>query len=90
MIIIVFHGMEIPIITISRTVIFQKYTPNQHHGRLFSMVYLAVSGMTAVSTALVGIFSKMITIHTVFLVFGVGGMITGFIGIINKSILNYH
>ena len=89
MIIIVFHGMGIPVITVSRTVIFQKYTPNEYHGRLFSMVHLAVSGMTAVSTALVGIFAEMIPIHTVFLVFGIGGMITGFIGIMNKNILKY-
>jgi len=45
--------------------------------------------MTAVSTALVGIFAEMIPIHTVFLVFGIGGMITGFIGVMNKSILKY-
>lgn len=88
-IIIIFHGMGIPVITISRTVILQKYTPNSYHGRLFSMVHLAVSGMTAVSTALVGIFAEVIPIHVVFLIFGIGGMMTGFIGIMNKSILKY-
>jgi len=89
LIIIIFHGMGIPVITISRTVILQKYTPNSYHGRLFSMVHLAVSGMTAVSTALVGIFAEVIPISAVFLVFGIGGMMTGFVGIFNKSILKY-
>jgi|TARA_Y100000294_G_C8535305_1_gene328790 MFS family permease len=87
--IIIFHGMGIPVITVSRTAILQKYTPNNYHGRLFSMVHLAVSGMTAVSTALVGILAEFVSIHIVFLLFGIGGTLTGLIGFLNRKILNY-
>ena len=87
--IIIFHGMGIPVITVSRTTILQKYTSNIYHGRLFSMVHLAVSGMTAVSTALVGIIAEVISINIVFLLFGVGGALTGLVGFFNKDIQKY-
>ena len=87
--IIIFHGMGIPVITISRTNILQKYTSNIYHGRLFSMVHLAVSGMTAVSTALVGIIAEVISINIVFLLFGIGGALTGLVGFFNRDIQKY-
>ena len=87
--IIIFHGMGIPVITVSRTTIFQKHTPNTYHGRIFSMVHLAVSGMTAVSTALVGIIAEVISIHVVFLLFGIGGTLTGLIGFLNRDIQKF-
>ena len=87
--IIMFHGIGIPIITISRTTILQKYAPNRYHGRLFAMVHLAVSGMTAISTALVGMISEVISIHIVFLLFGIGGTFTGLIGIFYSDIQKF-
>ena len=87
--IIMFHGMGIPIITVSRTTILQKYAPNRYHGRLFAMVHLAVSGMTAISTALVGMISEVISIHIVFLLFGIGGTFTGLIGILYSDIQKF-
>ena len=88
-ILIIFHGFGIPIITVSRTTILQKYTPNAYHGRLFSMVHLAVSGMTAISAALVGILAEILPINTVFFMFGLGGMFTGLIGCLNKNIRTF-
>ena len=87
--VIIFHGMGIPIITVSRTTIIQKYAPNRYHGRLFAMVHLAVSGMTAISTALVGMIAEVISIHIVFLLFGVGGALTGLIGFFNREIQKF-
>jgi len=87
--IIIFHGMGIPIITVSRTTIIQKYAPNKYHGRLFAMVHLAVSGMTAISTALVGMIAEVISIHIVFLLFGVGGTLTGLVGFFNRKIQKF-
>ena len=87
--IIIFHGIGIPIITVSRTTILQKYTPNRYHGRLFAMVHLAVSGMAAISTALVGIIAEVISIHIVFLLFGIGGTLTGLVGFFNSDIRKF-
>lgn len=83
---IILHGMGIPTITISRTAIIQRNTPNEYHGRLFSMVHLAVVGMTATSSALVGIFAAYMPVRTVFLVFGLGAVITGLIGLRSKEL----
>ena len=88
-IIIILHGIGIPMITISRTTILQKYTPNLYHGRLFSVVQFSVSGMTALSVALVGFFSEVLQINTLFLIFGIGGMISGIIGYLNSNIRRF-
>ena len=53
------------------------------------MVHLAVSGMTAISTALVGIFAEVISIHVVFLLFGIGGTLTGLVGFLNRDIQKF-
>ena len=42
---IVIHAIGIPMITISRTAIIQKHSPNEYHGRLFSLVHLSVVGV---------------------------------------------
>ena len=83
---IIVHGMGIPVITISRTSIIQKNTPNEYHGRLFSMVHLAVVGMTAMSSALVGILAAGMDVRYVFLIFGIGAVISGLIGLLSKQI----
>lgn len=87
---IILHGMGIPTITISRTAIIQRNTPNEYHGRLFSMVHLAVVGMTATSSALVGIFAAYMPVRTVFLVFGLGAVITGLIGLRSKELRTFN
>ena len=83
---IILHGAGIPAISISRTVIIHRNTPNEFHGRLFSMVHLAVVGMTATSSALVGIFASLMPVRTVFLVFGLGAVVTGLIGLSSKEL----
>ncbi len=90
LVLIIFHGFGIPVITVSRTTILQKHTPNSYHGRLFSLVHLAVSGMTAISVALVGFLAENIPIYTVFFLFGLGGMFTGFIGFCSKDIRSFN
>ncbi|MEE8437125.1 MAG: MFS transporter [Candidatus Neomarinimicrobiota bacterium] len=66
----VIHGVGIPMITVPRTAIIQKYAQNKYHGRLFSMIHLAVVGMTALSSAVVGILGGILDIRVVFLVIG--------------------
>jgi Na+/melibiose symporter-like transporter len=85
-IMIIIHGVGIPVITITRTAIIQRNTPNEYHGRLFSMVHLAVVGMTALSSALVGILASLIPVPAVFLIFGLGAVITGIIGLMSSNL----
>ena len=83
---IIIHALGIPMITISRTAIIQKYVPNKLQGRVFSMIHLGVVGLTGVSSAMVGIIADIIHIQTVFLAIGLGAAACGIIGIINKKI----
>lgn len=83
---IVIHALGIPLITISRTAIIQKHSPNEYHGRLFSLVHLSVIGVTALSAAVVGIAANYIDIKTIFLFIGIGAALCGVIGFMNKSL----
>ncbi len=75
------HGIGIPFIIVSRTVIIQHIAPNKLHGRLFSMVHLGVVGMTALSSAAVGLSATFFPIQSIFLFIGMGATICGMIGI---------
>ncbi|NQT97096.1 MAG: MFS transporter [Candidatus Marinimicrobia bacterium] len=86
MVMIIIHALGIPMITISRTAIIQSYVPNKLQGRVFSMIHLAVVGLTGVSSALVGIMSDIIPIKTVFLLIGIGAAICGIVGLLYRSI----
>jgi hypothetical protein len=50
------------------------------------MVHLAVVGMTAMSSALVGILAAGMDVRYVFLIFGSGAVISGLIGLLSKQI----
>ncbi|MFQ6613856.1 MAG: MFS transporter [Fidelibacterota bacterium] len=80
MIMIVIHGVGIPLIVISRTAIIQKHVKNTYHGRLFSMVHLSVVGVTALSSALTGIVAGFTDIRFVFLGIGLGAAACGLAG----------
>ncbi|MEE8335740.1 MAG: MFS transporter [Candidatus Neomarinimicrobiota bacterium] len=66
----IIHGIGIPMITVPRTAIIQKYAKNKYHGRLFSMIHLAVVGMTALSSAAVGVLGDMWDMRIIFLNIG--------------------
>jgi len=83
---IVIHAIGIPMITISRTVIIQKHSPNQYHGRLFSLVHLSVVGVTALASAVVGIAANYIDIKIIFLFIGIGAALCGVVGFMNKEL----
>jgi MFS family permease len=88
LIFIVIHAIGIPMITVSRTAIIQKHSPNQYHGRLFSLVHLSVVGVTALSAAVVGIVANYIDIKTIFLLIGIGAALCGVVGFMNKGLRN--
>ena len=83
---IVIHGIGIPMITIARTAIIQRHSPNKLHGRLFSLVHLSVIGVTALSSAVVGIIANYIDIKTIFLIIGFGASLCGVVGLMNKKL----
>jgi MFS family permease len=83
---IVIHAIGIPMITISRTAIIQKHSPNKYHGRLFSLVHLSVVGVTALASVVVGIAANYIDIKIIFLFIGIGAALCGIVGFMNKGL----
>ena len=88
MVMIFFHGIGIPLIMVSRTSIIQFHTPNMYHGRLFSVVHLGVVGTTAISSALVGVITSIISVKLVFLGIGVSAALCGIISLIVPMLRN--
>jgi hypothetical protein len=88
MVMIFFHGIGIPLIMVSRTSIIQLHAPNRYHGRLFSVVHLGVVGTTAISSALVGIGTSIISVKLVFLGIGVGAALCGIISLMIPMLRN--
>ena len=81
MLILFIHGIGIPLITISRTTIIQIIVPDEFRGRLFSMIYMAVMGTTALSILLTGLILEIIGPDLLFLMIGAGAACTVFIGL---------
>jgi len=86
-VLILIHGIGIPMIMISRTTIIQLATPQHYRGRVFSMVNLSVVGLTALSAALVGPLAEVIPIAAIFLGIGLGAAACGVIGFSSRGML---
>ena len=78
--ILFFHGIGIPLITISRTTIIQIIVPAYLRGRLFSIIYMSVMGTTALSIAITGIFLDFFSVDKLFLFIGLFASMTALIG----------
>ena len=81
MLVLIIHGIGIPLITVSRTTIIQAVVPDEYRGRLFSMIYMAVMGTTAISVGLTGFILEFIGADSLFLLIGVGAASTVIIGL---------
>ena len=79
--VLLIHGIGIPLITVSRTTIIQSLVPDKFRGRLFSMVYMAVMGTTAISVGLTGFILEFIGADLLFLLIGIGAASTVIIGL---------
>ena len=79
--VLLIHGIGIPLITVSRTTIIQAVVPDEFRGRLFSMIYMAVMGTTALSIGLTGAILEIVEADILFLIIGLGAASTVFIGL---------
>ncbi len=86
-VLLLIHGIGIPMITISRTTLIQTVVSYQFRGRVFSMVNLSVIGLTALSAGLVGPLAEVIPIATIFLAIGLGAAACGVIGLSHRGMM---
>ena len=82
------HGMGIPMITIPRTTIIQRCVPDHYRGRVFSMVNMSVIGLTALSAATIGPLAELVHIQTIFLSIGIFAALCGVVGLGHRGILS--
>ena len=80
MLLIAFHAIGIPLIIVARTSLIQEWTDDLKRGRVFSLVNMAVIGMTALATGFTGLLADYISIEIIFGLFGIAGMLCGIIG----------
>lgn len=86
-----FHGLWIPLIQVSRTTLVQSRTPEEMHGRIFSLINLTFVGFTSLSLLATGLLGNVFLASRslgasdgpplIYLIAGVGGGVCGLIGI---------
>ena len=85
---LVIHGIGIPMITISRTLIIQLTVENQFRGRIFSLVNMSVMGTTAISVVSMGFILEVISVQMIFLVFGIFAASCSLLGYLSKPLID--
>lgn len=80
------HSFFIPLITVSRTTLVQRYVPKGLHGRMFSVIGVCVIGGTAVSSALTGLAAEYIPIQKIYLIAGLGAAATALPGFFSRAL----
>lgn len=86
MISIVIHAVGIPFIVVARTSLMQEWTDSKKLGRVFSLVNIAVVGMTALTTGFTGFAADYVSIKIIFGIFGIAGTICGIIGFLYNEL----
>jgi MFS family permease len=74
------HSVGIPFIIVPRTTLIQTEVPSHFQGRVFSLVYLTVVGLTAISCGLTGFVAEILPVNVLFGVIGVSAAIVGACG----------
>jgi MFS family permease len=75
-----FHAMAIPLIIVSRPTIVQNIVPAALQGRVFSMIAVAVFGLTAISIAATGILAEVIPMNVIYAIIAILAASTGAAG----------
>lgn len=60
------HSLMIPLIIIPRPTLVQRLVPRALHGRVFSMISVAVTGLSAVSVGLTGLAAEWVPVPVIF------------------------
>ncbi len=76
------HGLSIPLITVSRTTIVQKYADEKFRGRIFALINLAVVGFMSLSSLITGILGELVPANYLFLWASIGGSLSGILAFI--------
>ena len=80
------HGIGIPFLIISRVSIMQKNIPEKLLGRIFAIISVSILSMTAVSSGVIGLLTEFMSIHEIFLFFGLMAGLCGVAGLIHPKI----
>jgi DHA3 family macrolide efflux protein-like MFS transporter len=71
------HSIGIPFIVVPRTTLVQTEVPSHFQGRVFSLVYLTVVGLTAISCGLTGVIAEVLPVNVLFAVIGISATVVG-------------
>jgi hypothetical protein len=80
------HAMALPLIIIPRTVLIQHSVPGPLHGRTFALLNVTVFGMTAISSAVVGVLADRVAPQSLFLILGLIGVLPGLAGLASPAV----
>ncbi len=80
LLVIVLHGVFIPLIVVGRTSLIQRHVPADRHGKVFALVSITVVGMTALSAAASGWIAEVGGPRILFAGAGVFGALCGVAG----------
>jgi predicted MFS family arabinose efflux permease len=83
MAVIFIHSLGIPFILVPRTTLIQEIVAPRMQGRVFSMINLAVFGLTALSAALTGLILEWIPVAELY---GIIGLLAALVGLMGWTI----
>jgi hypothetical protein len=81
MVLIVVHGFFIPFIVVGRTSLLQAHVPVAMRGKVFALVAVTVTGMTALSAVASGWIARATSPHVLFGLAGGFGALCGAVGL---------
>jgi hypothetical protein len=64
----------------------QKNIPEKLLGRIFAIISVSILSMTAVSSGVIGLLTEFMSIHEIFLLFGLMAGLCGVAGLIHPKI----
>lgn len=89
LILIFFHSIFIPMITVSRTTLIQSYVPENYCGRILGLFQFAVIGGAGISSLATGLIANYFKINWIFLFMSILAASISLPGFLSKSIRNY-